>query len=274
MLVGEHLGLDVAGLVEVALDEALAAAEGGDGLTGGGLVELGDLVHGVGDLHAAATATEGGLDGDRQAVLLGEGDDLLGTGDRVLGAGHHRGVRALGDVTGGHLVAEVGDGGRRRADPGDAGVDDGLGEVGVLGEEAVAGVDGVGAGLGGGVNDLLDHEVGLGGGLAAQSEGLVCHSDERGISVRLGVHGDAGDSRILGGSDHTDRDLAAVGHEDLGDLLGLYCHLGVPFMCCVGGSRRPARVRRPRDACDYSCTQKREHSVRFVILPQIAANRQ
>ena len=35
---------------------------------------------------------------------------------------------------------------RRRADPGQPGVDDGAGEVGVLGQEAVAGVDGVGAG--------------------------------------------------------------------------------------------------------------------------------
>jgi hypothetical protein len=32
VLVGQALGLDVARLVEEALDEALAAAEGGDGL--------------------------------------------------------------------------------------------------------------------------------------------------------------------------------------------------------------------------------------------------
>src|SRR5699024_5707415 len=56
VLVGEHLRLDVAGLVEVLLDKALAAAERGDGLTGGGLEEVGDLGHLVGDLHAAATA--------------------------------------------------------------------------------------------------------------------------------------------------------------------------------------------------------------------------
>src|SRR5699024_5901384 len=78
VLVGEHLRLDVAGLVEVLLDKALAAAERGDGLTGGGLEEVGDLGHLVGDLHAAATAAEGGLDGDGQAVLLGELDDLVG----------------------------------------------------------------------------------------------------------------------------------------------------------------------------------------------------
>jgi hypothetical protein len=39
---------------------------------------------------------------------------------------------------------------RRRADPGQAGVYDGLGEVRVLGQEAVAGVQGGGAGVFGG----------------------------------------------------------------------------------------------------------------------------
>ena len=139
--VGQALGLHVPGLVEVALDEALAAAEGGDGLADGGVVQLGDLFEGAGDLQAASAAAEGGLDGDRQAVLLGEGDDLVGAGDRVGGAGDERGAGALGDVAGGDLVAEVADGLRGRADPGQAGVEDGLGEVGVLGEEAVAGVD-------------------------------------------------------------------------------------------------------------------------------------
>ena len=50
----------------------------------------------------------------------------------------------------------------RRADPDQPGVDDGLGEVGVLGEEAVAGVHRVGAGLLGDRDDLLDVEVGVG----------------------------------------------------------------------------------------------------------------
>ncbi len=110
VLVGDDLGLDVAGLVEVLLDEALAATEGCDGLTGGRLEQLGDFLDGLGDLHAAATAAEGGLDRNGHAVLLGERDDLVGVLDGVLGAGSHRSLRALGDVAGGDLVAEVADG--------------------------------------------------------------------------------------------------------------------------------------------------------------------
>ena len=75
--VGQALGLHVPGLVEVALDEALAAAERGDGLADRRVVQLGDLLQGAGDLQAAPAAAEGGLDRDRQAVLLGERHDLV-----------------------------------------------------------------------------------------------------------------------------------------------------------------------------------------------------
>ena len=164
MLVGEHLGFDVPRVVEVALDEAFSATEGGDGLAHGGVVELGDLFQRAGDLQAAPAAAEGRLDGDRQAVLLGKGDDLVGAAHRIGSARHLRRAGARGDVPGGHLVAEGPDGSGGRADPGEPGVDDGLGEVGVLGQEAVARMHRVSAGALGRVDDLVDDEVALGGG--------------------------------------------------------------------------------------------------------------
>ena len=148
VLVGEALGLDVARVVEEALDEALAAAEGGDGLAHGGLEQLGDLLEGAGDLEAAAAAAVGRLDGDRQAVLLGERDDLVGArrpGRRCRAPAARRPSSAMWRALTLSPRASIAVGGR--ADPGQAGVDDRLGEVGVLGEEAVAGVHGVGAGL-------------------------------------------------------------------------------------------------------------------------------
>ena len=53
----------------------------------------------------------------------------------------------LGGEAGADLVAHDLDGLGRRADEGDAALGDGPGEVGVLREEAVAGVDGVGPAL-------------------------------------------------------------------------------------------------------------------------------
>ena len=159
--VGEALRLDVARAVEVALDEALAAAERADGLADRGLEQLGDLLEGAGHLEPAPAAAERGLDRDRQPVLAGEGDHLVRVGDRVGGAGDQGSADLLRDVAGLHLVAQRGDRGRRRADPDQAGVQHGLREVGVLGQEPVAGVDRVGAGAGGDVEDLGHVEVGL-----------------------------------------------------------------------------------------------------------------
>ena len=215
VLVGEHLGLHVAGLIQIALNEALAAAEGGGGLAGGGFEQLRDLLAGVGDLHAAPAAAEGCLDGHRQAVLVSERKDLLGAGHRVLRARCHRGVGRLGDVTGGDLVTERGDRGRRGADPGQAGVDDALGEVGVFGQEAVAGVDGVRAGLRRGVEKLVHVQVGLRRRGTAEGESLVGERDEGGILVRLRVDGNGGNARVFGRADHADGNLAAVGHQHL-----------------------------------------------------------
>jgi hypothetical protein len=131
----------VARPVEELLHQALAAAEGADGLTNGRLELLGDLLERARDLEAATAAAEDGLDRDRQAELPCELDDLLGVLDRVLEPRGQRCVGLLRDLLGLGLVAEGLDGLRARADPDQPGVEDGLGELGVLGEEAVAGVD-------------------------------------------------------------------------------------------------------------------------------------
>jgi hypothetical protein len=88
VLVGEYLSLDVPGLVEVTLHKALAAAERGHRLAGCRLKQIRNLSQGAGDLQAAATTAEGRLDGDREPVLLGEGDHFLGTVDRLSRTGH------------------------------------------------------------------------------------------------------------------------------------------------------------------------------------------
>ena len=213
--VGQALGLHVPRLVQVPLDEALAPAERGDGLTDRRVVQLRHLFEGAGDLQTATATTEGGLDRDRQAVLLGERDDLVGTGHRVGRTGHQRGTRALRDVPGGDLVTEVADRLRRRADPDQARVQDRLRELGVLGEEAVAGVDGVRARLAGGAQHLLDVEVAGARRVTAQGERLIRGADMQSVPVRVGVDGHARDTGIPAGPGHADSDFATVGDEHL-----------------------------------------------------------
>ena len=169
-------------------------------------------------------------------MLLGERLDLLRTRDRVRRAGHERGACAHGDVPGRDLVAEVADGLRGGPDPGDTGVDHRLREVGVLAQEAVAGVDRVGAGLPGGVDHLVEVEVGLRRRAAAERERLVGQPDERCVAIGVGVHRDARDTGVPAGPDDPDGDLPAVGDEDLAQAR----HGRPPGVACPG-TRAPAQ---------------------------------
>ena len=91
----------------------------------------------------------------------------------------------------------------------------GPGEVGVLGEEAVAGMDRLGPGLLGGLDDLLDVEVALGRDRGADQESLVGLAHVRRVAVDLRVDGDRADAHLLQRAGDADRDLAAVGDQDL-----------------------------------------------------------
>jgi hypothetical protein len=90
-------------------------------------------------------------------------------------------------------------------------------KLGVLGEEAVAGVHGVGAGAAGDREDLLDRQVRLGARRAFEGVRLVGELRVHGVAVLVGVDGDRALSGVAGGADHADGDLAAVRDEHLGD---------------------------------------------------------
>jgi hypothetical protein len=213
--VGQALRLNVPRSVQVALDETLAPAEGRDRLAHRRLKLRGNLLGGPGDFEATAAAAECRLDRDRQAVLRREGPGFLGAADRSFGTGGEGGADLLGDVPGLHLVAERLDRRRWRADPGQPRVDDRTGEVGVLGQESVSGVDRVRAAVPGSLEDLGDVQVALGRGLAAQGVCLVGHADVQSVQVNLAVYGHADEPGIPAGPHNPDRDLAAVGDQDL-----------------------------------------------------------
>ena len=89
------------------------------------------------------------------------------------------------------------------------------GEVGVLREEPVARMDGVGPA---GLHDPEDGvgvQVALRRGLASEGVGLVGQSDVEGVPVEVGVDGDRGHPQLAAGPDDPDRDLPPVGDENL-----------------------------------------------------------
>ena len=236
VLVGEDLDLDVARVGEVALEVDGRVGEELLALACGPLervLQLG-LVHR--DAEPLAAAPAGGLDGDRVADLVG-GDLARGleVGDGLGRAGDDRHARLLHQLAGARLGAHRLDRARRRPDEHDPRVLERLGERRVLGQEPVAGVDRLGARFADDLEDALDVEVALGGRRAAEQVGLVGAPDVQRVAIDLGVHGDRRHAELLQRADHADRDLSAVGDEDLREHGGRGVYLR-PVRCLPSDS--------------------------------------
>ncbi len=141
--VEEDLDLDMAAPFDEPLEDQPAVAEGRDRLPARG----GQLVRqaaGVTDDSHPLPATAG-----RRFDQEGVADSLRGCRERrvrlvgIVVAREHRNAERSRQPPRRRLVAHGRDGGRRRTNPGQAGVPDGFGEPGVLCQEADARVDGV-----------------------------------------------------------------------------------------------------------------------------------
>ena len=144
--VGENLHLDVSRVLEVFLDVDRRVGEVGLALAPRGLERALDVVVLANDPKSLAAAAGRRLDRNRPAELVAEAAHRLGALDRL---GRPRDDRHAG---GPHPLARLGlrahrlDRLGRRADPGEPGGLDRPREAGVLGEEAVAGMNRLGAG--------------------------------------------------------------------------------------------------------------------------------
>ena len=202
VFVGEHLDLDVVAGGQVALAEHRRVAERRLRLAAG----RGDLCRELGQFadhpHAAAAAAGRRLDQHRQ-LIGGDGFGVELVEHRHARGGHH--------LLGLDLRAHRGDRGRRRPDPRQARIEHGGGEFGVLREESVARVDGVGARGAGRGDQLLGIQVPV---AALQADPGVGLRDVRGRGVGIGVDGDGADAEAPAGGEHPPGDLAAVGDQN------------------------------------------------------------
>ena len=196
------------------LDEDTVVAEGGGGLGLGAGETLRHLVGRFGDAHALAAAAGGGLDHHRIADFVGDLHGMLGALDHAEEARHRRDLGRGGGLLRLDLVAHRGDGAGIGADEDDAGLGERLREGLTLGEEAVAGMDRLGAGLLAGVDDLVDQEIGLGGRSRTDMHSLVGHRHVDRVAVGVGIDGHRLDAHFLGRLDDAAGDLAPVGNQD------------------------------------------------------------
>ena len=195
--VGEQLDLDVPWPLDVPLAEDGAVAERRFGLPLRRCERLLELVRPADDAHAAAAAARRGLDEEREPELvrLAARDD----GDACLDR----------DSLRGQLVAALPERVRRRADPDQSRGVDRLGEIGVLGEEAVAGMDRFRARLLRGPDVLLGVEV------ARDLHGLVGRAGVQRAAVVGRGDRDRPDPELAAGAEDAQGDLAAVRHQKL-----------------------------------------------------------
>ncbi|MPL82810.1 hypothetical protein SDC9_28759 [bioreactor metagenome] len=214
VLVAEHLDLDVARLGHELLDEDAVVAEARRGLVLRAFKAFAGFLLVPGDAHALAAAAGRSLDHHRIADLVRDLHRFLGVGDQPHVARNRRDARFLGQLLRGDLVAHRLDRGRRRPDEDDAFLLQRLGELHVLGQEAVARMHRLGAGLADRVHDLVDHDIGLVRRRRADMHRLVSHLHVQRVRIGVGIDGDRLDPHLARRLDHAAGDLAAVCDQD------------------------------------------------------------
>ena len=83
-----------------------------------------------------------------------------------------------------------------------------------LGQEAIAGMHGLRAGLAAGLDDLVDQQIALGRRRRADQHGLVGHLDMERVAVGLGIDGYRLDPHAARSLDDPAGDLAAIGDQN------------------------------------------------------------
>jgi hypothetical protein len=211
--IGGDLDLDVARPLAVPLHVHVGVAEGGQRLGAPGVPVVGEPIGIVDDLHAAAAAAGRRLEDHRQADARGVLAQL------VLGVDHpvpgRIGTPAALIAARALILSPMRRIAGRRPDPGELALLAHLGELGILGQEAVAGVDRVGAGDLGRADQRRDVEVALPRRRRPDAHRLIGELDVQRVGVGGRVDRDRLDAHLATGADDAERDLAAVGDQDL-----------------------------------------------------------
>ena len=235
LAIAQDLHFDVACARDHFLDVEPAVAKRRRGL-GGSLWKLAREFFAV--LHhayAASAATGGGLDHDGIADALSKreaGIDIAET-RRAARYGRHTGVgRHLARR---NLVAEQTNRVAVGADENQSGGRDRVGEISVLGQEAIAGMHGIGTAGARRLDDSVDLEIGLGGGRWTYLDGLVGQAHRQRVAV--GAAMDLHRTQVQGSAGAIDahRYFAAVRDQYAVDV-----HTSISAMSCSASIASPS----------------------------------
>ena len=263
MGVGEDLDLDMAAMLDVLLDQDRVVAERAPCLALRGSYRRVVLPSGPDDPHALAPPPAAALTRTGKAISVVEP-----VRDHSV-ARDHRHPGGDRDLAGGVLPAHLVHHHRTRADQLDARGFDGSRERRALGEEAVAGVDGVRTGLLRGGDDGLDVEV------RRDGYGEVGGPDVGCGAVQVGVDRHRPQSELAGRAQHPECDLAPVRNQEsvFIEIKSLVSTEARPAGATCGRCRSWVRVsarwpRRPgpcrgRDGCRRGRSRRRPRAARW-----------
>ena len=215
--VGEDLHLDVPRALHCLLEEHSRVTERAARLAHRLGKSRRQLIRGLDPAHAAPATAGDRLDEDGEADLgrlRHERVDIV----RSIRRPQHRHPGTHGVLLGRDLVASHLEDRGGGPDEGDAGCCSFLGQFRVLGEEAVARVDGVGAALSGDADDLVDIQVGAHRmPRLADLVGLVGLQPVQRVAILVGIDSHGAGPEFEGRSEGSDRNLAAVCYQDLAE---------------------------------------------------------
>ena len=168
----------------------------------------------IGDAHPLAAAAGRGFEHDRIADFLGDFGRRRRIFDGAEKARQGRNAGGARKLFCGNLVAHHRKSAAVRADEGQSGLLKRIGEGRALRKKSIARMHCFGIGLLAGLDDFLDGKIRFGRGRRADADRLIRHADERRISIRLRIGGDAGNAHPMRRLEDAAGDFAAIGDED------------------------------------------------------------
>jgi len=240
VLVGQELHLDVARALDVLLHVDVRAAEralrAGQGILQRGLERL----RRAGDVDADASSALHRLQDDGESDGLRQLEGVVGVLYLRLHAGHDGRARQTHEAPGDALVAHEADGVRRGADEDDARLRAALGEGLVLGEEAIARMNGLDLGLFGDGQDSVHVQIAGSRQWRADVVGLVRQVRVKRLPIGVRIDRHRPDAHPLTGADDPAGYLPSVRNEYFGK------HLLSLRRSRAGLQPRPAWPNKPR----------------------------
>ncbi|MEY9646034.1 hypothetical protein ABIF07_002312 [Bradyrhizobium elkanii] len=252
--VAEHLHLDMPRAFDQLFDVKSAVAKGRERL---GLClrhQVLKLLRRPRDADAASATSGGGLDHHGEAGFLDQREGRFRRLQPPLAAGDGRHAGRGGGLACRNLVAHQPDRSRGRADKDQSRRFDSGGELGVLGQEAVAGMDGVGASAPRRGEDGRLVEIGFRRLRRADIDRFVGEPDRKRVLIGLAVDLHGCNAEIARRANDAHRDLAAIGYEELLDRHGWSESPKRRFRRSAG---RPSRHLHSRPGSGRSCRRCR-----------------